>query len=133
MKPIENVQVYKRYMELVLTGQVALLPEVVNVESYREECVGVTPGWIGYAQAIESLGRQLAMMEKLSVEYDQIEVAGDKLFARYHLSATPRGGATPAVAQGCDFIRIADGKIVERWFLSDQLTMLRELGLIPKG
>ena len=126
----ENISIYTRYMELVLTGDVARLPEVVDVKGYREECVGITPGWIGYEQAIESLGRQLAMIEKLSVEYDQIEVAGDKLFARYHLHATPRGQATAVVTQGCDFIRIAAGKIVERWFLSDQLTMLRQLGLL---
>jgi hypothetical protein len=43
----ENEQIYRRFAE-ILTGNLDLLPEVVDVERYREECVGVTQGWVAY-------------------------------------------------------------------------------------
>jgi hypothetical protein len=50
--------------------------------------------------------------------------------ARYHIQATHAGpllGAPPSgrtiTWQACDFVRVAGGKVVERWFLADLLVM----------
>jgi predicted ester cyclase len=32
-----------------------------------------------------------------------------------------------------DFVRIADGKIVERWVSADTLTLLQQAGVLPGG
>jgi predicted ester cyclase len=125
-------------MELVSTGRLDELDEVVDVAEYREECVGVTPGWIGFEQSKQSYRPILTAFPDQQIIYDEIVAVEDRVFARYHLRATHAGplfGASPTNRvvewQACDFVRIAGGKIVERWFLADLLSVLRQAGLVP--
>jgi predicted ester cyclase len=135
----ENVvATYKRYLELVSRGELDRLPEVVDVAAYREECVGVTPGWIGFEQSKVSFLPVLAAFPDQQITYDEVIGVDDRVFARYHLRATHAGPLFGAPATGrvvewqaCDFARIADGKVVERWFLADLLGVLRQAGLVP--
>jgi predicted ester cyclase len=132
------IAAYKRYMELVTTGQLDELPDVVDTAAYREECVGVTPGWIGFEQSKESYRPILTAFPDQQVAYDEVVAAGDRIFARYHLRATHAGPLFGAPAtrrivewQACDFVRVTGGKIVERWFLADLLGVMRQAGLVP--
>jgi predicted ester cyclase len=133
-----TVATYKRYMELVSTGRLDELAEVVDVASYREECVGVTPGWIGFEQSKQSYRPILAAFPDQQITYDEVVAVDDRVFTRYHLRAIHAGplfGAPPTNRsvewQACDFVRVANGKIVERWFLADLLGVLRQTGLVP--
>jgi predicted ester cyclase len=77
---------------------------------------------------------------QIAVE-DQI-VEGDKVVVRWVDTGTHAGvfaGAMPTgkplLLTGIDILRIADGKIVERWSEYDMLSVLEELGAIqrPEG
>jgi predicted ester cyclase len=111
---------------------------VVDGAAYREECVGVTPGWIGFEQSKDSWRPILAAFPDMQVSFDDVVGKEDRVFARYHLRATHSGSLFGAPATGrvvewqaCDFARIKDGKLVERWFLADLLGVLRQAGLVP--
>jgi predicted ester cyclase len=63
---------------------------------------------------------------------------GDKVASRVTLSATHQGefqGIPPTGKQvtqtGIDLLRIAGGKVVERWGEFDNLGLLQQLGVLP--
>jgi steroid delta-isomerase-like uncharacterized protein len=63
----------------------------------------------------------------------------DKVVSRYTFRSTHQGefmGIPPTGKQvkvtGIEIDRIEDGKFVETWFNSDQLSMLQQLGAIPQ-
>ena len=63
---------------------------------------------------------------------------GDKVVVRLSMSATQQGaflGQPPTgkhvTFTGIDIIRIAGGKLVERWAETDMLGMLQQLGVVP--
>jgi predicted ester cyclase len=133
-----TIAIYKKYLELVSTGRLDELVEVVDATTYREECVGLTPGWIGFEQSKQSYRPILTAFPDQRVTYDEIVAVDDRVFARYHLRATHAGPLFGAPAtnrvvewQACDFVRVAGDKIVERWFLADLLSVLRQAGLVP--
>jgi predicted ester cyclase len=133
-----NIAIYKRYMDLVSTGQLDRLPEVVDGATYREECVGMTPGWIGFEQSKESYRPIFTAFPDQRITYDEVVAVDDRVFARYHLRATHAGPLFGAPSTGrvvewqaCDFVRVTGSKIVERWFLADLLGVLRQAGLVP--
>jgi predicted ester cyclase len=65
-------------------------------------------------------------------------VDGDKVLIRWSMSGTYTGelmGMAPTnksmTVTGFDQFRLADGKIAEMWQEADQLSMLKQLGVIP--
>ena len=65
---------------------------------------------------------------------------GDKVVVRYTYRGTHQGQWRSAAPTGKEVAftgnltyRIVDGKIVEVWELADQLSMLRQLGILPPG
>lgn len=64
---------------------------------------------------------------------------GDVVVTRFTASGTDTGGfmGRPATGKkvqfgGMQMDRIRDGKIVESWFEGDYLTMLQQLGMVPR-
>jgi steroid delta-isomerase-like uncharacterized protein len=78
----------------------------------------------------------------LQVNVEDMISEGDKVVARLTVRGTHQGefmGITPTGYQvtftGIDIVRIADGKVVERWGNFDDLGMMQQLGLMeqPSG
>jgi predicted ester cyclase len=72
-------------------------------------------------------------------EIEQMIVAGDRVVAHLHFRGhlTGRFGRIQGQGQTIDFIatdiyRVADGRVAENWHIEDNLTLQRQLGLIPK-
>lgn len=70
---------------------------------------------------------------------DQMIVAGDRVVAHLHFTGHFTGTFQGAQGQGqtVDFIatdiyRVANGKIAENWHLEDNLTFLKQIGVLPK-
>ena len=68
----------------------------------------------------------------------QHRAEGDEAVVRHHWTGTYRGeyrGIPPTNKKvtmwGINIGRIAEGKIVERWFRSDTLGLMRQLGVVP--
>ncbi len=68
---------------------------------------------------------------------EQMIAEGDRVVARVTLTGTHTGefqGNAPTgkrfVRTGIHMLRLKDGKVVEQWALSDDLGMLRQLGIV---
>ena len=87
----------------------------------------------------EASARQLrAAFPDLVVKVDRIIAEGDMVALHWSSSGTNTvavpgfpGQGKRANVDGMSFFRFADGKIVEEWSTYDNLTILKQLGLIP--
>ena len=87
----------------------------------------------------EASARQLrAAFPDLVVKVDRIIAEGDMVALHWSSSGTNTvavpgfpGQGKRATVDGISFFRFADGKIVEEWSTYDNLTILKQLGLIP--
>ena len=87
----------------------------------------------------EASGRQLrAAFPDLVVKVDRIIAEGDMVALHWSSSGTNTvavpgfpGQGKRANVDGMSFFRFADGKIVEEWSTYDNLSILKQLGLIP--
>ena len=80
-----------------------------------------------------------AAVPDLTCEVEQMIVAGDRVVSHLHFRGhfTGRFKDVQGNAQAIDFIatdiyRVSDGRIAENWHLEDNLTLLQQLGQIPK-
>jgi predicted ester cyclase len=67
----------------------------------------------------------------LHVTVDDIIAEGDKVAARWTLTGTHEGTGVQVAVPGMVIHRLADGKIVESWHITDSLGMMQQLGVIP--
>ena len=75
----------------------------------------------------------------LQADLRQLIVAGDRVTVhyRFHGHFTGKWGNKQGQGQAIDFIatdiyRIADGKIADNWHIEDNLTLMRQLGLVAR-
>lgn len=137
----DRERVYRRFIELLTSGQMAVLPEVVDTERMQEHCVGVSGGWVNWEGALYSFGTNIyAALPNISLEFTEILVSGDVVVARATATATHTGAplfGVPAAGAAvkfelCDTVRVDDnGKIYWRWMLPDVFTAMRQVGGIP--
>ena len=79
-----------------------------------------------------------ASMPDVHVTVDQIVAEGDMVAVVSTMTGTMKGDMGPMKAtnksckvMGTDFIKLKDGKCVERWGLTDGRAMMMQLGLMP--
>ena len=102
-----------------------------------------SPGWgtKSFASVLETQATLRAAMPDLSYELDTTcmvcegdEVAGHSVVRGTH-TGEPLFGAEPSgnevVWTHSDFVRLAGGKIVERWTATDLLTLFQQAGVLP--
>jgi steroid delta-isomerase-like uncharacterized protein len=99
---------------------------------------GVALPGAGPAAVEELIGEICAAFPDIRTTIDDIIAAEDKVVLRWssrgtHLAAMQ--GIAPTnrkvVANGIAIYRFADGKVVEEWMNTDQLGILKQLGLVP--
>jgi predicted ester cyclase len=80
-----------------------------------------------------------AAIPDLTCAIEQMIVAGDRVVTHLHFRGhfTGHFKETQGTGQTIDFIatdiyRVADGRIVENWHIEDNLTLLQQLGQVPK-
>ncbi len=133
----ENKAIARRLIdEFINKGDLSIADELfaedfVNHDPGR----GTTPDREGMKQFLINL-RAAFPDQKLTVE--DLIAEGDKVVLRFTGSGTHKGdlsGIPPTGKQfnvpGVSILRIADGKVVERWNVSDYLLLLQQLGIIP--
>jgi steroid delta-isomerase-like uncharacterized protein len=96
-------------------------PEVTDLKSYKVFVTMVRTG-----------------MPDFNVTIEDMVFEGDKVASRWTASGTHQGeflGIPPTGKQatwtGITIYRIADGNIVEAWWIKDVLGLLQQLGVIP--
>ena len=137
--------VYRGFLDAVNGQNLDAAERFLDVQRYRENCVGFTRGFVGWEEAKTSIRLVWKGLPDLRVELDNVIAAGDVALAR----GTVRGTATgrlygaPATkrsfeASFFDYVRLSDGLIVERVQQADVLGQMRQLygkglGLIGLG
>jgi predicted ester cyclase len=115
-------QLVEAYVDLYRTGDVTGV-EAVIAEEYVDHSLPHFSGRAGVVLAVRTLHAGLA---DLVCTIDQLVVAGDRaafLFTVEGKHVGQFGGYAPTGARirwtGADFIRVADGRIVELWTVQD--------------
>jgi predicted ester cyclase len=133
--PAHPLEVYRRFQSYLLTGEFGRLGEVADLDSYTENCVGLTGWTTGLATALRNFQENIAsrLTDMAVTEHDVIE-AGDTLVIRGTFEVTHSGeflGVAPTGRRVCydwiDMYRVADGRIVWRYLLCDWKGLLDRL------
>ena len=132
--PAAAADVYRGFIDAVNRKDLDEAERFVDPERYRENCVGFTHGFVRWDVAKESIRLVWKGIPDLHVELPQI--LGDESVALAHGTvtgtATGRLYGAPATKRGYeasffDFVRVDDGRIVERVQQADVLGQMRQL------
>jgi predicted ester cyclase/quinol monooxygenase YgiN len=132
---VRPMDIYRRFQAYLLSGQFNRLPEVVDVEGYTENCVGLTGWTTGLHVALENFQRNvLAVMSDLAAEELEVVESSDSLVIRSRVRATHTGtflGMAPTGRRigwdSVDMYRMQAGRIVWRYLLSDWHAVVQQL------
>ncbi len=127
-----NKALVRRYIRMWETGNVALADEILAAEYRDHTHPGRLPGPETVKQEVLAFR---AGFPDASITVEQMIGEADLVAVRFTLRATHRGtfaGFAPTgkevVLTGVDFIRIADGKMVELWSCQETLGWVLQLG-----
>jgi steroid delta-isomerase-like uncharacterized protein len=130
----ENKELLRRFFEELNKGNLAVWDELC------------TPGYIYHGTAGDMTREQsknhaaslLAAFPDLNGAIDDMIAEGDKVVARYTVRGTHQGtyGGIPptgkqVMLKGMEIDKLADGKFIETWAVSDTFGLMQQLGIIP--
>jgi steroid delta-isomerase-like uncharacterized protein len=124
------------YDEVVNQGKLEVFDELVSPDMVEHEKLpGFEPNREGVKQWFQMMH---TAFPDLQFQVDDIFAAGDKVVARITMNGTQQGefmgikptGKTIAV-KAIDIVRFDNGKLVEHWGVTDAMSMMQQLGVIP--
>jgi len=137
MSDAKSAVIRRYFAELFNQGRIELISELLHPEyvNHSPGAPALPRGREGVAIVVEALRRA---MPDLKYEIDDMVVGQDSVAVRTTLTGTHRGelfGLPPTgqrvnVAQ-MTFERFREGQIVAHHRLTDELAMLRQLGVLP--
>jgi predicted ester cyclase len=137
MSAEQNIATFRQLIEEGFSqGNLEVLKDVFTPNFVEHQDGFVPPNAEGVKGAIVSL-RIAAPDLKLTIE--EITASGDKTWARITARGTHRGPfmGRPATERSfaiavIDICRFENGKVVEHWGVADRLSMMAQLGLLPR-
>ena len=142
---MDNIAIYQGFIDAVNNKDLDAADQFVDVSRYRENCIGFTRGYVDWEQSKASIRQVWKGLPDLRAELPHIMADGDVVLAH----GTVRGTATgrlygaPATkrafeANFFDYMRIDEGRIVERIQQTDVFDQMRQLygkavGLVGVG
>jgi predicted ester cyclase len=129
-----TTDVYRGFIDAVNHQDLDRAEQFVDAARYQENCVGFTRGFVGWEEAKKSVRQVWKGLPDLTVELTH--VLADAEVAVAH--GTVRGTATGRLygaprtkrsyeASFFDYVRVQDGKIIERVQQADVLGQMRQL------
>jgi steroid delta-isomerase-like uncharacterized protein len=137
MSETVNKTIAERFNEDIWgTGDEAALEELFAPDFVDHGALpGQTPDREGHKQTLAAF---CSAFPDLSVTTDDIIAEGDKVVSRWTARGTHQGelmGIAPTGKEvtitGIDVLRIAEGKVVERWAEGNDLEVIQQIGAIP--
>ena len=133
----ENKEIVRRYQEIYNSNNLDELDEVMAADVRTPQIIpGFPPGLEG-AKKVHELS--LIGMTDFHTEILDMIAEGDKVVARVNITGVHTGNffGIPATGKRVEFsgvymVRIENGKIVEHWGEEDGVSLLEQLGVIPK-
>ena len=136
----ETVDRYRAFIDALNRQDLDAADAFVDRATYRENCVGFTPGEVGWDEATRSLRRVWDGIPDLSVALASVAADEDRVLAHGTASGTASGRLYGAPATGkryeasfFDVVRFVDGRIVHRVQQADVLGQMRQLYGRPLG
>lgn len=133
MSTEENKAIVKRFYDEALNKGDMSAAEEILASNYVDD--GELLGIVGFKQFFSMVS---SVFPDIQVKIEDMVVEGDKVAVRLTVHGTQKGsfrGFPPtdkhATWTGMDFLRLAGGKIAERWSVRDFLSMLQQVGAIP--
>jgi predicted ester cyclase len=130
----EAVAVYRRFLDALNRQDLAAAEACVDPARYRENCVGFTDGYVDWAGAAASVQTIWRGLPDLHVELHNLAAGADFVVGRGTVSGTALGRlyGAPATkhryqASFFDYVRLDQGRIVERVQQADVLAQMRQL------
>jgi len=134
----QNKSIVRRFYEEVMNkGNVALLDEIMDEEfdDHGEALFGSPHGRSVISGGIQGVH---SILGDLTVRLEDMVASGDMVGVRGTMSCRHIGefaGVPPTGNElswkGIAMFRLRDGKITQRWFNSDSLSIMTQLGLYP--
>lgn len=133
----ENKAIVRRYQEIYNSNQLDALTEVVSEDLLTPK---IMPGFGDGLEGGRNIHKTtLIGMPDWHTEIEDLIAEGDKVVARIRMTGTHTGDfyGIPATGKRIEFtgiyiVRIANGKIVEHWGEEDAVSLLTQLGVMPK-
>lgn len=128
------VETYRQFLDALNAKDLDRAAAHVDLDRYRENCVGFTPGFVAWPAARASLEKVWEGLPDLRVEI--VDLFGDEstVLARGRAQGTNTGRlygvpATrkPYVVTFFDSVEVVDGLIVRRVQQADVITQMRQL------
>lgn len=130
----DPVAVYRGFLDALNAHDLDAAERFVDPARYHEDCVGFTKGRVGWAEATESVRTVYAGFPDLAVEVVNLAADGDTVVMHGRVSGTNTGRlyGVPATkrryqASYFDWVRVDDGRIVERVQQADVLGQMRQV------
>lgn len=119
--------------------------EVINQRNLAALSQFVDPGGVNHTvpagmpqETNQFLSQYLNAFPDAQATVEDLLADGDKVVARVSIRATHKGTfrgiaptGKPITVMGINIFRIANGKLVEHWGLTDRLTVLQQVGVVP--
>ena len=138
MSTKENKAIVRRWYEEGFTkGNLAAVDELIATDfvDHNQPAPGLAGGLEGTKEVITMMR---TAFPDFRITVEDMVAEGDKVVARVTARATHKGefmGIAPTGKQAAieviDIVRIAGGKMVERWGIFDQLGLMQKLGVVP--
>lgn len=132
-----NKQIVRRYQQIYNSNELDALTEVVSDDLLTPKIMPGVPHGIEGAKAAHQI--MLSGFPDYQTIIEDLIAEGDKVAARITMSGTNTGSfmGIPPTGKFVSFTgmyiaRIADGKIVEHWGEEDAVSLLTQLGAMPK-
>jgi predicted ester cyclase len=130
----DAVAVYRRFLDALNAGDMDAAEQVVNVERWREICVGFTDGVIEWPESRASMEVVWKGIPDLKFDTQHLVSDGRGVVAVGTVAGRQSGRLYGAPATGrsytanmFDYVRVEDGKIVDRIQQADLLGQFRKL------
>ena len=129
------LEIYNAWQSRQIAGDFEHLGEVVDLEGFRDICIGLSDWTTGYQAAFQNLTRNiLTPFADLRMTVEEIVEGKDAVVVRQHIEAThvneflgiPATGrhvSWPAVTM----VKVKDGRVVENYTLLDLWGIYQQL------
>ncbi|MEZ4662696.1 MAG: ester cyclase [Caldilineaceae bacterium] len=139
MSTEQNKAIMRRIPEEAFgQGNLAVVDEVFAPDYIPHVQRRVPNGANGTAAVKQFIGMVRSAFPDVRYTVEDAIAEGDKVVMRVNISGTHQGDFMGVPATGKEvgwtemhIARMADGKLVEHWFSSDQLALLQQLGALP--
>jgi steroid delta-isomerase-like uncharacterized protein len=125
------------FVEIMARGNVAAIDEFFASDFAGHDTSGGTFGRDEFREGVRAM---LAAFSDRQVEIADQLIAGDKVVTRWQATGVHSGelNGIPATGRqislaGISIDRLAAGKIVESWEVTDDAGLLRQLGVLPSA